>query len=578
MRVVADDVTAALGGLALNGHAAPLTPTPQPSPPPPLVAMDATLAALREVIVWPSTHAAPAAALGVVWPRGVLLVGPPGVGKTAAVTTVAAEAGAPVVTLAPGTAFGAHLGESEARVRAAFRGAARAARRGKSGRAVLLLDDVDALAPSRSSSGRHEARVVGQLLTLLDGAAGEGGRAPDGGPAVVVVATTSRPAALDSALRRAGRLDREVTVPLPSPAARGAILAVHTASLPLAPDVDVAAVGAAARGCSGADLAALARTAARAALADAAAAPPHTPPRLITAADFEAALAVTVPTVARGLATDAGAASARWSDVGGLTTVKNQLRCLIELPLTRPDACARLGYRPPRGILLHGPPGCSKSTLAAAVAAAVRASLHPLPAASLFSAYVGEGEAELRAVFAAARAAAPAVVFLDEADAVAASRSAASSAGASPAGARMLATLLAEMDGLAPADGVLILAATNRPWALDAALLRPGRLDAHVLVPPPDTPGLAAALAIHAAGCPLADDVDLDSVAASMRGATGADAAMIVREAALSAARRRGTTVTAADFDAALSGWAPSVTEDDVAAYERWQTERRGGF
>ena len=571
-------MTAALGGLALNGDAAPSPPPPPTPSPPPLVAMDATLAALREVIVWPATHTATAAALGVAWPRGVLLVGPPGVGKTAAVTAVAAEAGAPVVTLAPGTAFGAHLGESEARVRAAFRGAARAARRGRSGRAVLLLDDVDALAPSRSTSGRHEARVVGQLLTLLDGAAGGGGgRAPDGGPAVVVVATTSRPAALDSALRRAGRLDREVTVPLPSPAARGAILAVHTASLPLAADVDVVAVGAAARGCSGADLAALARTAARTALADAAAAPPNTPPRLITASDFEAALAATVPTVARGLATDAGAASARWDDVGGLTTVKNQLRRLIELPLTRPEACARLGYRPARGILLHGPPGCSKSTLAAAVAAAARASLHPLPAASLFSAYVGEGEAELRAVFAAARAAAPAVVFLDEADAVAASRGA-SSAGDSPAGARMLATLLSEMDGLVPADGVLVVAATNRPWALDAALLRPGRLDAHVLVPPPDTAGLAAALAIHTAGCPLDDDVDLAGVAASMRGATGADAAMMVREAALSAARRRGATVAAADFEPALAGWAPSVTEQDVAAYEKWQTERRGGF
>jgi SpoVK/Ycf46/Vps4 family AAA+-type ATPase len=141
----------------------------------------------------------------------------------------------------------------------------------------------------------------------------------------------------------------------------------------------------------------------------------------------------------------------------------------------------------------------------------------------------------------------------------------------------MLATLLAEMDGLAPADGVLVLAATNRPWALDAALLRPGRLDAHVLVPPPDAAGLAAALAIHAAPCPLDADVDLDAVAAAMAGATGADAAMVVREAALAAARRRGATVTAADFEAALAGWAPSVTADDVAAYVAWQEGRRGG-
>jgi len=578
------DVADALARLGLgdereggNGAAAPVLPSPPAVVP--LAAMEPVLAALTELIAWPTTHAALGAALGVRWPRGLLLHGPPGTGKTAAVLAVAAATGAPVVTLAPGSVFGAHLGESEARVRAAFRAAARAARTAPSGaRAVLLLDDVDALAPCRASSGPHEARVVGQLLTLLDGAASGGGGGPGTAPPFAVVATTSRPGALDPALRRAGRLDREVAVGLPTAGERGAILAAHCAGLPLAPDVDLPAIAASSRGYSGADLASLARTAARRALAAAAAGAAAAPPPPVSAADFAAAAADVGASVVRGLATDAGPPTT-WDDVGGLEGVKAALKRLVETPLARPAACARLGYTPPRGILLHGPPGTAKTTLARAVAAAARASLHPLPAAALFSAFVGEGEAALRAAFAAARAAAPAVVFLDEADAVGADRGGGGGGAgdpSSPAGARMLTTLLTELDGLEPADGVLLLAATNAPWALDGALLRPGRLDARVLVPPPDEAGLAAALTLHARGKPLHAGVDVGAVAAAMAGGTGADAAAVVREAALAAARRGGASIAAPDFDAALAGWRPSVARADLAAHEAWAAAASG--
>jgi SpoVK/Ycf46/Vps4 family AAA+-type ATPase len=557
--------------------------------PPPLAGCAPLLAALAETIAWPHTHADAAAALGLAWPRGLLIHGPPGTGKTAAVKAAAAAAGALLLTISPGGLFGPFVGDSERRLRTVW-AKANAAAAAQPGRpVVILLDDAHVLAPARSAAGPHEGRVVAQLLTLLDGAAagGSGGGGDVAARRTVspaVIATTSRPGALDPALRRAGRLDREVAVGLPSVAERAAILALHTARLPLAADVNVGALAAKARGLSGADLAAVAREAARGALTDAAraeceeeakttsASTPSTPPRPVCAADFEAALVTVGASATRGLR-PLELPPAAWTDVGGLEEVKARLTSLVAWPLTRAPAFARLGLRPPCGVLLYGPPGCSKTTLARAAATAAGAPLHALSGAALFSAYLGEGEATLRAAFAAARAACPAVVFLDEVDALGGKRSA---GGAGDPGDRMLAALLAELDGLEATPGLLVLAATNRPHALDAALLRPGRLDAHVYVPPPDADGRAAALRVHTRGMPLAGGVDLGVVGAAWlaEGLTGAEVAGVAREAALAAAREGAAEVGLSHFEAAAAAARPGVNPAELEAFEAWG--RRG--
>ena len=585
------DLADRMGGLRLGGEEA--STAPPPPPPPPLAGCAALLAALEETIAWPHAHAAAAASLGLAWPRGLLIHGPPGTGKTAAVRAAAARAGALLLTVSPGALCGPFVGDSERRLRRVWAQAARAAASRPDRPVILLLDDVHALAPARSAAGAHEGRVVAQLLTLLDGAAATSGRgcggngAPPGIIPPAVIATTSRPGGLDPALRRAGRLDREVAVALPSAAERAAILGLHTARLPLGPDVDLAALAATARGLSGADLAAVAREAARGALTAAAraeeagiadTATPTRPPRPVTAADFEAALAAVGATATRGLR-PLELPPAAWADVGGLEAVKARLASLVAWPLTRGPAFARLGLAPPRGVLLYGPPGCSKTTLARAAAHPAGAPLHALSGAALFSAYLGEGEATLRAAFAAARAAAPAIVFLDEVDALGGTRAggAAGGGGGDP-GDRMLAALLAELDGLeASPGGLLVLAATNRPHALDAALLRPGRLDAHVYVPPPDAAGRVAALRVHTAGMPLAGDVDLGAVGGEWLadGLTGAEVAAVAREAALAAARAGAATVGRAHFEAAAAAARPGVDPAELAAFEAWG--RRGG-
>ncbi|KAK9843703.1 hypothetical protein WJX81_003048 [Elliptochloris bilobata] len=505
-------------------------------------ALEEPLAALREMIGWPVEHAEEAAALGVTWPRGVLLHGPPGCGKTAVVRAIAGELGAYVHELPASAVFGAHTGESERRLRDAFAAAAAAAAPGRP--AVLLLDEADALAPRRDAHRPHEARVVAQLLTLLDGAASASGAAGR----LTVVAATSRPHALDPALRRPGRLDHEVAVPVPSARARAAILALHAARLPLAPDVDLETLSSAAIGYSGADLAALCREAAMRALVR--------------------------PSITRGW--EAELAPAAWGDIGGLERVKARLRQAVEWPLAHAGAFQRLGLAAPRGVLLHGPPGCCKTTLARAAASATNARLQVLSGAQLFSAYVGEGEARLRAAFARARQAAPAILFIDEIDAVGGRRE--NDGGGSGASARLLSALLTEMDGLELAIGVLVLAATNRPAALDAALVRPGRLDLLLYVPPPDAPGRLATLRIHTRDMPLAPDVDLPALAADTERFTGAELEALCREAALAALREdvaSAAAVAARHFAAARAAAAPALTDERLREHEAWGSRHK---
>ncbi|KAI8466421.1 MAG: P-loop containing nucleoside triphosphate hydrolase protein [Monoraphidium minutum] len=533
--------------------------------------LEAPLQALRELVGWPLRYAAEAAALGVAWPRGLLLHGPPGCGKTSLVRQVADEFGATLHPVSASSVFGAYVGESERRLRDAFAAASADAAAGRL--AVVFLDEADALAPRRGGGGQHEARVVAQLVSAEGKVAAAAAAAARG--RVVVVAATNRPGSLDPALRRPGRLDREVAVPVPGPDARAAVLRLHTAGLSLAADVDLAALAAGCHGYSGADLAALAREAAMSALSAAAAAAAAASSAgaeggaagggfsgggggcaggVVSAADFDAAARRVGPSIVRGQALELPPIA--WADIGGYEGVKRRLQQAVEWPLRHAGAFARLGLAPPRGVLLHGPPGCSKTMLARAAAAASGATFLPLSCAQLYSMYVGEGEAALRDTFARARLAAP-------------GEDGGGEGGGPDVAARLLSTLLTELDGLEASRGVLLLAATNRPGALDAALLRPGRLDVLLYVGPPDAAGRLETLRIHTRPMPLAPDVDLDALAADTAGFTGAE----VAEAALAALREDidgAAHVASRHFAAARAAAAPALTFEQLAAYEAW--------
>ena len=570
------------------------------------------LRALRECVVWPTLYAAEAEALGARFPRGVLLHGPPGVGKTASAVAVAREAGATVVSLNAGDVFGPYAGDAEARLRDAFRDAEAKCAEGTP--CVILLDEIDAMCPARGAdAGLSGSRVVAQLLTLMDdGGAEEEHRAFNGvrvkdlaeknvrklRPAVI--ATTNRPNALDPALRRPGRFDVEVEIPLPSAKQRLAILRVHARALPLAEDVDLEEVAGNAKGYSGADLAALCREAAMASIRDAAGFSRASSSdgdgggggdgSLVTARHFSSAAGKVGASVTRGAALEPSATT--WDDVGGLDDVKKRLKQAVEWPLRHAAAFRRLGLAPPRGVLLHGPPGCAKTTLARAAATASGATVIALSAADVFSKYVGEGERALRDAFARARRAAPAVLLLDEIDGMVGNRGEAAAASGSAGGsgdentgndvaARVLSAFLVEMDGLevggggddgddeSRASNVLVVATTNRPASLDVALMRPGRLDMVLYVPPPDARGREAALRVHARGVPLAPDVDLSDVARRAERFTGAELRGVIREAALAALRENmdATAVTAAHVDAALAATRPALAESDLAKW-----------
>lgn len=518
---------------------------------------------------------------------------------------------------------------------------------------------MDSLCPKRGPGQQHEARLVGQLLTLLDGAASSSisktttssaatkstytstlettntGNTNSNGasttsastttikiqPAVghvVVIGATSRPNALDPALRRPGRLDREVAVPIPSPHARSQILSSLAAKLPLDPgNVDLEMISSKCHGYTGADLEALRREAAMEVISEqilveidnekrkanennalrnsggiagagASAGDAHSSTisplpskpqqRLITTDDFLQAMHRVGASVARTVVKEFP--SALWSDIGGLEETKKKLRQAVEWPITKAEAFKRLGIRSPRGVLLHGPPGCAKTTLARAAATASGATFIPLQGSSLYSMYVGEGEAELREAFRKARFAAPSIIFVDELDMLVGKRGGGGGDNSSSddTSGRLLSTFLNEMDGLELAGGILVLATTNRPGSIDSALIRPGRFDLTVYVPPPDFLGRIDALKIHSKRIPLASDVDLDAIAKVTERYTGAELEAVCREAAMAALREdieRASEVAMRHFEAAVKGVVPMLTEEMLEKYAAWPPRRK---
>ncbi len=501
---------------------------------------------VREVVELPLRHPAAFEALGIAPPKGVLLTGPPGTGKTLIARAVATETGAHFIAINGPEIVDRFYGASEQQLRALF------AEAEKKAPSIIFIDEIDAIAPKRdalSGEKQVERRIVAQLLTLMDGLAGRG--------AVVVLAATNLPDSLDPALRRPGRFDREIRIAPPDRPGRRQILAVHSRAMPLAADVDLDTLAEATPGHVGADLAALCREAAMAALRRSGALLPAglaaAPETLrVTAADFAEAQRSVVPSALRECFVEVP--DVRWSEVAGIAPVREALRRAVEWPLRRPESFARLGLRPPRGVLLHGAPGTGKTLAAKALATESGAAFIAVRAAEMLTEWQGASEKALRDAFARARAAAPCILFFDEIDAIAGRRG----GGEGATIERMVAQLLVEMDGIADPPGVVVLGATNRLDRLDPALLRPGRFDLVVEMPRPDAAGRRAILDIHTGRMPLATDVDRAALAEATVGFVGADLAGLCRRAAMEALARVGEgqdpdSVTAGDFARALT-------------------------
>lgn len=485
--------------------------------------------------------------LGTTISLGVLLVGPAGSGKSALVRAVAARVGARVHPIwAPEVAALANQAAADR-----LRAAATAARAG--GPAVLLVSDVEALAP---------ADEPGPVATVFRQVLVESVRA-----GVAVVCATSRPEAVDSALRAPDLLSLRISVPLPDQALRREQLTVLTRQVPLADDVRLDEVAGRTPGFVAADLAALVREAGvRAALRQKAAETPT-----VSMADFTAALEVVRPTTMAASTLDL--ASVTLDDVGGLDEVKQTLTESVLWPLTYPDTFARLGVQPPRGVLLYGPPGCGKTYLVTALAGSGRANVLSVKGAELLSKWVGESERAVRELFRRAREAAPTLIFLDEVDALAPVRGQATDGGTTD---RVVAALLTELDGVETLRNVVVVGATNRPDLVDPALLRPGRLERLVYVPPPDGPARAEILRAASRQVPLAPDVDLSTLGDDLTGFSAADCAALVREAALAAMRESlaAATVTAAHVATARARVRPSLDPAQVAWLAAYAADR----
>ena len=531
---------------------------------------------VREMIELPLKHPELFDALGIDPPKGVLLYGPPGTGKTLLAKAVANESGANFLSIQGPEIMNKYYGESEAHLRQIFEEAE------TNSPSIIFIDELDSIASKRDETqGEVERRVVAQLLTLMDGLQGRG--------QVIVIAATNRPDAIDQALRRPGRFDREIEIGIPDRDGRKQVLQVHTRGMPISRDKDghwkkIDHFAEITHGFVGADLAALAREAAMSALRrylpeidlD-----EPIPPKLlqemkVTNDDFKEALKDVEPSALREIMVEIP--KVKWDEVGGLEDVKQQLKETVEWPLTNPEGFERLGIKPPRGLLLYGPPGNGKTLIAKAIATESAANFIAIKGPEVMSKWVGESEKKLREVFRKAKQVSPCIVFLDELDALAPTRG---TGGDNNVSDRLVDQLLTSMDGLENMEGVITIGATNRPEVIDSALLRPGRFDRMILVGEPDEDARKKILKIHTKSVPL-KNVKLGVLAKKMVGYTGADIEGVVREAAILALRKdhKAKEVTMKHFEDALELVVPSITEDTVKYYEeigkRLRRSRRG--
>src|SRR5208282_3874813 len=524
---------------------------------------------IREMVELPLRHPELFQQLGIEPPRGVFLYGPPGCGKTLLAKALANESDANYHVISGPEIMSKFYGESEARLREIFQKAQEASP------SIIFIDEMDAIAPKREEvTGEVERRVVAQLLSLMDGMGSRGN--------VIVIGATNRPNAIDPALRRPGRFDREIEIGVPDKAGRYEALQIHTRNMPLGEDVDLKRLADVTHGYTGADIASLCREAAMKALRryipEINLEKEHIAPEIlekmvVKMEDFTSAYREITPTAMREVYVEIP--QVKWTQVGGLKQVKQELIEAVEWPIKKPEVFKKMGINPPRGILLYGPPGSGKTLLARAVATESEANFISIKGPEIFSKWVGESEKAIREVFRKGRTAAPAIIFFDELDAIVPKRGL--GYGDSGASERVISQLLTELDGIETLQNVLVIAATNRPDILDPAVMRPGRFDRLIYVPSPDFESLKEIFKIHACSMPLSRDVSLDELARRSQGYSGADIEAICREAAMNALREDvdATEVSRRDFDEAMERVGPSIAPEDDAWYQKFSKRLR---
>jgi transitional endoplasmic reticulum ATPase len=529
--------------------------------------LDEEMRKIREMVELPLKHPEIFIRLGIEPPKGVLLHGPPGTGKTLLAKAVANESEANFILLNGPEIMSKFYGESEKRIRDIFEEAE------KSAPSIIFIDEIDAIAPKREEAyGEVERRVVSQLLTMMDGLKTRG--------KVIVIGATNRPNAIDPALRRPGRFDREISINVPNKDGRLQILKIHTRNMPLTKDVKLESYAEITHGFVGADLESLAKEAAmivlrkilpKLKLKENQEIPKEVLEQLrINDSDFRDALKMVRPSAMREVLVETP--NIKWEDVGGLESVEQELKEAVEWPMKFPQSFTRLGIRPPRGILLYGPPGTGKTLLAKAVAKESQANFIQVKGPELLSMWVGKSEEGVRKVFERARQVAPCIIFFDEIDALASRRGV--DAG-SKVHDQVLNQILAEMDGLEELNNVIVIGATNRPDMLDSALLRPGRFDRIVLVNVPDKKGRLEIFKIHTKNMPLTKDVDFEELAEKTEGYVGADIESLAREAAMLALRKNmdAKEVNKKHFELAMAKVKASVNKEAADHYKRVESE-----
>ena len=518
---------------------------------------------VREMIELPLKHPILFRRLGIDPPKGVLLHGPPGTGKTMIAKAVASETNAHFSSINGPEIISKYYGESEKALREIFDEATQNAP------AIIFIDELDSIAPKREDvTGEVERRVVAQLLTLMDGMHGRDN--------VIVIGATNRRDAIDQALRRPGRFDRELEIGVPDKEGRREIVDIHTRGMPISDDFEIEWVLENSYGFVGADINALVREAAMKALRrylpeidlDEEEIPTEVLEKMeVKMIDFREAIKDIEPSALREIYVEIPEVG--WDQVGGLQEIKDRLKESIEWPLTQPDLFTHFGVKPPRGVVLFGAPGTGKTLIAKAIANEAKANFISVKGPEMISKWVGESERGIREVFKKAKQAAPSIIFLDEFESIAGARVENRGEGSDVMN-RVVNQLLSSMDGVEALEGVIVIAATNRPEMIDPALLRSGRFERVLHVPPPDEASIKEILKIHTAEMPLGK-LDLSSFAKSMNGYTGADIEAVCREAALIAMRAGRKSISSKHFDEAINRVRPTVTPDMMQYYEKLQ-------